>query len=451
MTKQFIKEFNVDTSYLTKEELEALKKLVEAAELIADVYAIQLRDGFYPKGATRHEIEKAAAKNPAILSPYTVVERDKSGNLVAIPYHEKYKDLLIPVAKKLTEAAQIATSHNDFRKALLAQAKSLLEGNYDQAQIAWLKINPYILDIVIGPLERVEDNMFFVKRSYQAWVGMMDKNITDRINGLKEIVFSARRQVLPSEGVDFMDKTQLRADETIIMSGMIANYNYTATTLPNDIEILEKYGSEGWVFLPLVRKNFEDCQYPLFNLIFAPFFKNSFSQGQLLRGYQLLIAIHEIARIVVRYRFATDRLKELYPIFNEAAIEALAIKMAGTMLLKDVISQKEMEAVLVMFVTRMFDGYFEKMDQKSASEPLVQSNAIMLNSLISKGSLQLTKDGMSWPNFTKMYIAVAELADELEKILAEGTYKDAYNYMQKSSSLDVFQKFSKALKNLQRD
>lgn len=449
MSNNFIRRFDIDLSYLTKEEIEMLGKLIQAVELTSKVYAQQKADGFYPQGVTQIEIEKATAKEPSILSPYTMVERDENGELMAIPYHKKYRQLLLPIAKLLTEAAQIPTTHNDFRRALLAQAKSLLNGEYDKAEIAWLKIEPYLLDVVIGPLERIEDNLFFVKRSYQAWVGVMDKNVTDRINGLKEIVFSARRQVLPSEGVDFMKKAQLRADNTIIFSGMISQYTYTATTLPNDIDMLEKYGSEGWIFLPQVRKNFEECQYPLFNVIFADFFKSSFTRADLFRGYQLMIVMHEIARIVVRYRFAVDRLKEMWPIFNELAVEALAVKLMGTLLLKDVISQKEMEASLVMFITRLFDGYMEAEEDKVGTETLVTGNAILLNSLIDKGSIRVTKEGISWPNFTKMYISVSELADGMEKILAEGTYTDAQSYLKKHSSLSVFKKFSSALKALQ--
>lgn len=449
--KAFIKKFNVDTSYLNKEEVEVLGKLVEAAELVADIYALQLKDGFYPLGATRQEIEKAASDNPEILSPFTVVERDKDGKLIAIPYHKKYRELLLPIAKKLQEASEIASPHPDFRKALLIQAKALLDGNYQKAQITWIKIKPYTLDIVIGPIERVEDNMFFVKRSYESWVGVRIKNITDRINTLKDIVFSARRHFLPSERVDFMEKAQLRADDIIIFSGMIANYNYTATTLPNEIDILEKYGSEGWIFLQSIKNNFEHGEYKVFDLIFAPFFKNSFSKEMLFRGYLLMVAMHEIARIVIRYRFAVDRLREFYPIFNELTIEAVAVKMMGMLLLKDVISQKELEAVLVMFLTRLFDGYTEDGETLAGFKPLVLCNTILLNSLVEAGAVRVTKEGISWPNFTKMFISVSDLADNMEKILAEGTYSDAEKYLKNHSSLAVFKKFSPALKTLHCD
>lgn len=447
--KPFVKKFDVDTAYLNKEEIEALGKLVEAAKLIADIYIVQLKDGFYPKGITRQEIEKAASHNPDILSPYTVVERNGSGKLIAIPYHKKYRDWLVPVAKKLTEASELSLPHQNFRKALKVQAKALLDGDYQKAQITWIKIQPYTLDIVIGPIERVEDHLFFIKKSYQAWVGVKNKNITDRINTLKDIVFSARRHFLPSERVDFMKKAQMRADDIIIFAGMIANYGYTATTLPNEIDILEKYGSEGWIFLPSVKENFYGCQRKVFNLIFAPFFKNSFSSDMLFRGYFLMIAMHEIARIVIRYRYAVDRLRELYPVFNELAIEAVAVKMMGVLLLKDVISQKEIEAALVMFITRLFDGYVDHEENQVGFKPILAGNTILLNSLVETGAMKITKEGISWPNFTKMFISVSDLADNMENILAEGTYLDAHEYLKKHSSLSVFKKFSPALKTLQ--
>lgn len=444
----FIKKFKVDTSYLRKEEVKILERLVEAAELVSEIYQLQLKDGFYPRGVTRLEIEKAAAKDPDILSPYTVVERDKDGQLMAVQYHKKYCHLLEPIAQKLMEASQVSNSRPDFARALQIQAKALLTGDYNRAQIAWMTMKPCILDIVIGPIERVEDNLFFVKRSYQAWVGVMDKNVTGRINALKETVFSAQRQAIFSEKVDFMKKAQLRADETIVFSGMIASYEYTATTLPNDIELLEKYGSEGWIFLPSIRNNFENRQYKIFQAIFAPHFKNSFTKEDLFRGYLLLVAMHEIARIILRYRFSVDRLKELWPIFNEATVETLAVKMAGTLLLKDVISQKEMEAMLVMFLTRLFDGYVETLEHKTGFETLMMGNAAMLNSLLESGALKISNEGMSWPNFTKMFISVSELADLMEKIVAEGSYGDAQGYLRKHSSPAVFKNFSSVLKSL---
>lgn len=454
MTKNlYITAFKVETDRLTKDELAVLGKLIDAAKLIAEIYSQQMdKHGnltFYPADATRAEIERAATKNKQIFSPYTVVERDQDGQLVAVPYHIKYQEALLGVAQKLEEAAQLSTNR-EFSQVLQIQAQALLNGDYDEAQVAWMKIKPYMIDIAIGPFERIEDQLFFVKRSYQAWVGLMNLALTERANTFKDTTFSARRKFTPSgERVDFMDKAQIRVDNTVIFAGMIAKYGFTATTLPNDIEILEKYGSEATIFWPEVRQALVISHWPIFNLIFAPHFKRSFSDTDLQRGYLYLVMMHEIARILVRYRFAFRRLRELYPIFNEMTIEAQAVKLCGSLLLKDVLCQKEMESILVMFLTRIFD-YFLAMQDQPGSKPYVLGNAVLLNSLIASGALQISKEGISWPNFTKVFIAVTNLADEIEKVLAQGSYQDGQKYLKKHSSLAAFEKFSTALKALRK-
>jgi len=91
-----IKKFKIDTKELSQKEKVLFKKLISAAELIAPLYLKQKNNkhpgaNFYPYDATKEEIERAARKNPAILSSYTFVERDKAGKLIAIPYHLKFK------------------------------------------------------------------------------------------------------------------------------------------------------------------------------------------------------------------------------------------------------------------------------------------------------------------------------------------------------------------------
>lgn len=441
----FIEEFKrVDTSRLDKNELEVLYKLIEAAKLVEQVYKKQLDSqnhfSVYPSDATRAEIEKAASHNKDILSPYTVVERDQKGRLIAVPYHIKYRAGLLSISRKLQEAAHLSRN-KQFAHALNIQASALLNGEYDKAQVIWMKIKPYILDVTIGPFERIEDNLFFTKRAYQSWVGIMNKSFTERTIKFRNTVFTARHKLESSaEKIDFIDKAQIRVDDVVIFAGMIAKFHYTGITLPNDLDILEKYGSETTIFIPMVRESFSRKHYPISKTIFAPHFRQSFLESDLHRGYLDLVMMHEIMRVLIRYKFATSRLKELYPIFNELTLESLAVKYCGTLLLKDAISQKEMESILVMFLTRIFDYYFEMKDDPGI-KPYVLGNAIMLNSLVFSGALKISKDGISWPNFTKMFIAVSNLADEMEKLLAEGTYADASHYLKGHSSLDVFKRF----------
>lgn len=447
---KYIQEFDVSTTPLNKDELKVLEKLVEAAKLIAEVYRLQLdnkeKNTFYPKDATRLEIEKAAQADKEIFSPYTVVERNKKGKLMAIPYHIKYREQLIPIAEKLEEAAQL--SHNKkFANALKVQSKALLNGSYEKAQVTWMKIKPYVIQIVVGPIESVEDEMFFVKRAYEAWVGIMDKDFTERALNFRDAVFTTRRLSDNSDKLDVVDKARIRVDYIVVAAGHKARHQFTAATLPNDLEIIETYGTETTIFLTSLRQAFNQRHYPLFRAIFESKFRESFTESDLRRGYVHIVGMHEIGRVLLRYRFATARLKEFYPVFSELAYEAAAIKLCGSLLLKDAISQKELESILVMFLTRMFDYYFERKDDPTA-RAYVLGNAILLNSLISTGALKISSDGISWPNFTKMFIAASNLADQMEKILAAGTYKETEHIFKKHSSLSIFHQFEPAFDKL---
>ena len=87
-----VRRFKVDDRELSSKEKVLFRKLIKAAELIAPIYLKQKNDkypgaNFYPKDATKEEIQKAAEDNPLILNPYTMVERDRLGKLIAIPYH----------------------------------------------------------------------------------------------------------------------------------------------------------------------------------------------------------------------------------------------------------------------------------------------------------------------------------------------------------------------------
>ena len=109
---------------LSKNELEVLDILIEAGKLIAPIYLEQEKQAIHQ--INKAELEKAAKKDPTILSPYTLVEKI-SGKLIVTPYHIKYAQLLKPVSDKLLEASRI-TKNSEFGRALKMQAKALCMG-----------------------------------------------------------------------------------------------------------------------------------------------------------------------------------------------------------------------------------------------------------------------------------------------------------------------------------
>ncbi len=435
---------------LTVTEKKVVDKLIKAAEAIAPIHLAQENDknngaNFYPRDVTKKDILEASIKNSDILSPYTMVEK-KNGMLIAIPYHIKFKKQLTKVAKYIREGAKI-TDNPDFAKRLRVQANALLDGSYEASDIYWLSLKPYKINFVIGPIERYNDKLFFTKCSYQSWVGIMDEIQTKDAIKFKNYIVGARRKVLaPSEKVDLLDKIQIRVDDTLIFTGLIARFMFTSSNLPNDVNLMEKYGSEVTIFKPSFESKFDDERHPIFHGIFEENFQKDYPVAVLKLGSLRNAYLHEISHPLLRYRDAERRLKEYFPIFDEISASVFGVKACGSLLLKDAITQKELEAIMVMFITLAFSWWLSYLKEPSVIH-YAQGFAIALNYFLENGAIRESA-GFSWHNFTKLFVSLGELTDALERILAVGTYDDAKKFVETYANLDIFERFHKNLNSL---
>lgn len=443
-----IKQFKVDIRELSQKEKTILRKLILAAELTAPLYLKQKNNkypgaNFYPHDATKEEIEKAASKNPAILDPYTFVGRDKRGELIAVPYHIKFKKELKPIARLLQEAAELSDNKN-FAWYLKSRAKSLLDGDYDKSDIIWLKTEPFKFGFIIGPIERYIDKLFFKKCAYQAWVGILDEKLTKEAEAAKTLVLLGRRKILAgAEKVDIL-KVGVRIDKTIIFSGLIADFMFTGTNLPNSVNLMKKYGSNLTVFGTSLEEKFKRDHYPIFKTVFNKNFQKSYSTENLYKASLRCILLHEICHSLIRYRDAEDRLGGLFPVFDELYAYILGIQSCGFLILKGIMTQKELEAILIMHTCRNFTWW---LDLKKKPEVIhyARGGAITLNFCLRGGAIK-KKDGLSCPDFAKMFICVDELCHILDYYLALGTYKEAEEFVKEYGSFDVFKPFAPRLK-----
>src|SRR5438270_934224 len=131
---------------------------------------------FYPSDITKEEFERYVAVHPAqkdeLEGLFTVVRRDGT-NLVAIPYSAFYKDFLDPAATKLREAAAI-TNDPTLKRFLTLRADAFATGDYRESDLAWMDPAGNI-EVVIGPYEVYEDNLFNYKASFESFVTVVDK------------------------------------------------------------------------------------------------------------------------------------------------------------------------------------------------------------------------------------------------------------------------------------
>lgn len=443
--------FKVETSGLTANEKKVLRYLVAAAEAVGPIYEEQenpsyLGSNFYPHSASKEEILDAAGNNPKILSPYTIVERNRDGDLIAIPYHIKFKDKLEIVAKHLRSAAKI-TERKDFAERLYLQASALLDGNYEASDIYWLTMKPYRLDIAIGPLDKLDDRLFFKKTSYESWVGIEDKKATEKAGIIQHAIYDVKRKIFATrEKADFLEKTKMRVEKTSVFSGLFARGMFTSNSLPIDPQLMEKYGIRITFFDTSLDVKFSSQHYPIYQKIFERNFQKEYPRDLLREGSFRNVHLHEIGHSLLRYKDSERRLRENFPIVDELSATIYGIKSCGSLVLKGIMTEKEIEAIMIMFVCRAFTWWLDSKRQKSV-EAFAIGHAIALNHFISTGALR-ESEGISWPNFTKMFMAIEELSDSLERLISIGSYEDARAFIEKYGSFMVYSRFASRLKGM---
>ncbi len=415
---------------LSENEMAVLDILIDAGKLIVPIYMEQEKQAEHQ--INRGEIERAAKKDPTVLSPYTVVEKI-NGKIIATPYHIKYAEMLKPIAQKLEQAAKI-TSNKEFGKALRLQAKALLDGSYDEATIAWLKIKPYTLDISIGPVNHFDDKLFNGKAVYQCWVGVVDKEGTERLNNYKETILIIKRKVLNNEErVDTQNKIRAQVDDVTLFSGFMARTKFIGVNLPMNLDIVGKYGAQVTLFNQVNDARMKEQILPTFKKMFAPSFREGFSIEDLRRASLRYVALHEIAHNYLYYKNAFENLKDYLPSLYELAATVLGLRVAGTLLLKDRITSKQLESMIIAYICRSY--YLKEQTKKDTfMVNYVLAGVIFVNYLLESEALK-EKNGLAIPNFMKIFVSLHDLSNILESLLANGTRKDAEAFIKKYGQL----------------
>jgi hypothetical protein len=137
---------------------------------------------FYPTDMTKAEFESYVAAHPVSKSELeallTVVRRDGTA-FVGIPYSAFYRDFLEPAAARLREAAALSEEPS-LRDFLSKRADAFLNDDYFASDVAWMDLKGPI-EVVIGPYEVYEDNLFNYKAAFESFVTVVDRPESEKL------------------------------------------------------------------------------------------------------------------------------------------------------------------------------------------------------------------------------------------------------------------------------
>ena len=219
---------------------------------------------FYPEDMTREEFEAASIEDKYGL--YTLVRRDDAGALVTLPYHVAYTEHLGRAARLLARAAE-RTENEAFRRYLTLRARALITDDYQPSDLAWMDMKDNTLELVIGAIETYEDQLFGYRAAYEAYVLLKDHAWSQRLaryasflpalqNGLP--VSPLYRSETPGTDSD------LNAYDVLYYAGHSnAGSKTIAINLPNDEQVQLRKGTRRLQLKNAMRAKFDRIMAPI--------------------------------------------------------------------------------------------------------------------------------------------------------------------------------------------
>ncbi len=230
-----------------------------------------------PKGARFYPADMTAAEfdawgDSAKKSQYTMVRRDAQGNLTAIPYHIYFKGPITRAANLLDSAAALATDAGQ-KNYLQARAKALRTDDYNASDIAWLDMRNNIVDVIIGPIETYEDQLYGYKACHEAYVLVKDTAWSARLEHFTKLL-PALQLGLPVPDAYKKEKpgsdSQLGAYDVIFYAGDAnAGGKTIAVNLPNDEAIQLKKGTRRVQLKNAMQAKFDKIVVPVADMLMA--------------------------------------------------------------------------------------------------------------------------------------------------------------------------------------
>jgi hypothetical protein len=225
---------------------------------------------FYPADMTKAEfdsvVKAGGAHADSLRGQYTMVRRDASRQLVAIPYHVMFKAQVEAAAAKLDEAAKLADDPG-LKRYLQLRAQALRTDQYQPSDLSWMDMKSNTVDIVIGPIEDYEDALYGRKTAHESFVLVKDKAWSVRLSKYASMLPALQRGIpVPPEykreqpGLN----SDLNAYDAVYIAGQANSGGKTiAINLPNDEEVQLKKGARRLQLKNIIRAKFDKIMLPV--------------------------------------------------------------------------------------------------------------------------------------------------------------------------------------------
>lgn len=485
-------EMTPDVSFLSAEEKQVVNLLIEAGDLMSEIYLRQVSEdnpatraaiaasdspdkaalldmfdlhfgpwdtleegkpffgdrpapagaGFYPADLTKADFDAYLAANPAqkaaLTSPYTVVRRD-GDRLVAVPYSQAYRQWLEPAARLLEQAAAL-TSNASLKRFLTLRAQAFRTDDYYESELAWMDLTGTPIEVAIGPYEVYTDGLYGAKTAFEAFVTVKDPAESAALDKYKRYLRDMEANLpVPERFKNFQrgfESPIVVADQVHGGGDNVPGVQTVAFNLPNDERVREAKGAKKVILANVLGAKYERILKPMASLVLVPE-----QAGLVNQKYMTLETVfHELSHslgpgsITVDGRKTTvdKELKELNSGIEEAKADAMGVWNILFMMSKGEIPADEKPQLYASYLAGLFRAMRFGIDEAHG-----QGAAAQYSYLKSKGAFAWDERARRFRvDDAKMETAVRDLVGEFVRLQGTGDYAGVQAFYGRYARLD---------------
>lgn len=382
---------------------------------------------FYPQSMSEKAFKQADLKHKRSL--YTLIRKDTAGNLKTQWYHEAFNDQHRKASNLLKEAADI-TENQSLAKYLRLKSQALMNDQYKASTRAWLDLENNLLDIIIGPIETYEDQLFGYKASHEGMVLIKDKEWSQRLDRYAQYLPKLQSNLPVGEKFKQEEPgrdAQLNAYQIVYYAGSAnAGPKTIAKNLPNDEEIQNKKGSRRMQLKNAMRAKFDKILKPISDVLI----EKEQQQYLTFKAFFGCTMFHEVAHGLGINNTINDKgpvrkaLKE-----HASAIEEGKADILGIFMIQKLMDWGHLEGNIKDYYTTFMASIFRSIRFGAASAH-GKANMIRFNYFKQKGAFERQPDGTYQIDYNAMEKAITDLSNKILQIQGKGDYKGAKRLIQ---------------------
>lgn len=384
---------------------------------------------YYPADMTKEEFAAADLEHKDDL--YSFIRRDENGNLYRIPYHEFFKDELKKASDLLRKASELSED-NGFAYYLKARADALETDDFYDSDLAWMDMRSNEFDLVIGPIETYEDQLFGYKAAYEATLLHKDKEWSSRLAKYAAFL-QVLQENLPVDAEYKQEKPGLDSDlnayDIIYYAGASnAGGKAIAVNLPNDEKVQLEKGTRRLQLKNAMQAKFDKILVPISDMLITPeqrkhinfdaFFANTMFH-EVAHGLGIKNTINGKGTV----RKALEE--------HASALEEGKADILGLYMVEQLLEMGEMDGIIEDYYVTFIAGIFRSV-RFGAGEAHGVANMVRFNFFEEHGAFERQQDGTYKVNFEKTREAVKDLSNLILTLQGNGDY-DAVDKLVKES------------------